>query len=71
MKLEKLPDYGDHMTIEEFEAACQNGGFIDYDGTGNYATDREMSDIEVSPSDITAKNYKRKPLFSHVVWFNK
>lgn len=71
-KTEPLPDYGEHMLIEEFEKACQAQGYIDYDGYGNYATATEMSSsFVVHPSDITRKNYVRKLHWTHVCWFNK
>lgn len=66
---EDIPDYGDHMTIEDFIECAKSGGFIDYDGSGNYATKDKMTDIEIYPSDITAGVYRKD--FTHVVWFNK
>jgi hypothetical protein len=67
--MELIPEYGDHMTIVSFIDNCKAGGFIDYDGSGNYATDKEMSDISVYPSDIKAGKYRKD--FTHIVWFNK
>ena len=32
-----IPEYGDLMTIEEFIKNCEDGIFIDYDGSGYYA----------------------------------
>lgn len=71
LKTGPLPTYGNHMPIEQFVESCKNGGFIDYDGYGNYATKTEMFDKIVYPSDVTKKNYKPKPEFTHVVWFNR
>jgi hypothetical protein len=71
LKTEPLPTYGDHYTLEEFVKRCQDGSFIDYDGYGNYATKTEMFDKIVYPSDVTKKNFKPKPEFTHVVWFNR
>ena len=68
-EMEPIPDYGDHMTMGKFVRYCKDGGFIDYDGSGNYATATEMSDISVSPSDIMSGVYRKD--FTHVVWFNK
>lgn len=69
-KLTPIPDYGDHMTMEEFAKWCKTGPvFTDYDGFGYYATDKEESDIKVYPSDITSGNYRKD--FTHVVWYNK
>lgn len=69
MKLKPLPDYGDHMTMQEFEDSCKSGCFIDYDGHGNYATAIEVSDKVIVPSDFQRGEVDRS--FSHVVWFNK
>jgi len=60
---------GDLMTFEEFVADCDGGGFIDYDGYGYYSTEKEESDIVVSPSDITNGKYRKD--FTHVCWYNK
>jgi hypothetical protein len=45
------------------------GGFIDYDGIGNYATNTQMSNIEIYPSDIKSGTYRKD--FTHIVWFNR
>jgi len=60
-KLESIPDYGDHMTLEDFIEYCKHGSFIDYDGYGRYATDTQIVKAEdwedgmVRPSDITGR----------------
>ena len=65
---EKLPDYGDLMTVKDFLEACDCGGFIDYDGTGHPVKDGMMSRDVVKPStrkkDIPADA-------THVMWFNR
>lgn len=71
LKTEELPDYGDHMPLEQFVKTCQSGGFIDYDGHGYYATKDRMFDKIVYPSDVTKKGFKPRPEFTHVVWFNR
>lgn len=71
LKTEELPTYGDHMTLDDFVKACKSGSFIDYDGFGNYATKDLMFDKIVYPSDVTKTNFKPKPEFTHVVWFNR
>lgn len=67
--MEPIPDYGDLMTLEEFIDSCECGGFIDYDGDGYYSTGTEMSTLEISPSDVIAKKFRKD--FTHVVWFNR
>lgn len=69
-KFEPLPNYGDHMTIDEFVQTCQSGGFIDYDGHAALATDSAVSDQDVCPSEIIAD--RQLPSWAtHVVWFNR
>lgn len=64
-----IPDYGDLMTIQEFISCVQSGGFIDYDGFGNYSDGVIMYDDELRPSDITKRNCLKN--YSHIVWFNR
>jgi hypothetical protein len=68
-KLEPLPDYGDHMTMEEFLDAVDEGCFIDYDGSGEYATATHTSNKSFRPSTVRNNNEHEK--WSHVVWFNR
>lgn len=67
--LEKIPNYGDHMKMEEFIRACKANAFIDSDGIGCYATDTAVTQIYVAPSEVVAGKFNWK--WSHVVWFNK
>ena len=61
-------DCGTHMTLEEFKkmAGCF---FSDYDGSGYYATETEVSNIPCVPSEI-CDGYVRND-FTHVMWYNK
>jgi hypothetical protein len=68
MEMKPIPDYGDHMTLAHFIECCECHGFIDYDGWGYYATETDMSNVVVHPSDTSGKINRN---FSHVVWFNK
>lgn len=68
-KMKEISNNGDHMTLEEFIECCKSGGFIDYDGSGNYATEDKQSDITILPSDIMAGEYRND--FTHVVWYNR
>lgn len=56
------------MTINEFKSYCKCGGIMDSDGFGYYATDKEVSNIEASPSTF-AKGIIRED-FTHVCWYN-
>lgn len=67
--MEPLPDYGYLMTLGEFIEACRTGSFIDYDGIGNYATETQVSNVEVSPSDVVQGNVDAR--WTHIVWFNR
>jgi hypothetical protein len=64
--LESLPDYGDHMTLENFLDCVKTGLFIDYDGHGCYATATQMTNKIIRPCDREVDHS-----YSHVVWFNK
>ena len=64
-----IPDYSNRMTIPDFVDACKCGMFTDYDGCGYYATETEMTNQEIRPSDVLKKQYN--PEYSHVVWFNR
>ena len=67
--MKKIPDYGDHMLLEDFIDAVEMGAFMDYDGHGRYATETEISDIIIIPSDVASNKIKEG--FTHMVWFNK
>ena len=72
LKTEPIDADDQHMTLEHFRERCEDGSFIDYDGFGHYATETELFSSEfVYPSDVLKKNYKPKPQFTHVVWYNK
>ena len=64
---EKLPDYGDLFTVEEWKEALQAGSYISDDGSGYWAKNGLMChdwDEEVFAST--------RPLdATHVMWFNK
>lgn len=69
-KFTPRPDYGDLMTLAEFEKTVTSGGFIDYDGSGYYAKpDGYFPNLPARPSDIKMGKVDRK--FTHVMWFNK
>jgi hypothetical protein len=59
---------GDLFTVENWIDNVRSGGFIDYDGFGNYAFENEVSNKEVIPSDIKGKMDMR---FSHIMWYNR
>lgn len=67
--LNDIPEYGHHMTLKDFIECCEAGGFIDYDGSGTYATETQESDIAIYPSDIMSGVFRQD--FTHVVWYNR
>jgi len=73
MKVEfkKIPDYGDIQTLIEWTNNCKVGMFIDYDGWGYFATENEMSNKRVIPSDLRNPNFKIPKWVTHIIWFNK
>lgn len=68
-RFEPIPDYGDHMTLQDWISACDCGGFIDYDGHGDLATADQCSNFQISPSE---RHLVKIPEWAtHVVWYNK
>jgi len=71
----KQASNGDLMTIEEFVEACQAGGFIDYDGMGDWATATHVvySDITnwIKPSKILSGEQFAPEWATHVLWYNR
>lgn len=59
----------DVMTIENFEGACKDMFFTDYDGFGCLALKDRKSEISISPSEILSGNYDER--YTHIVWYNK
>lgn len=64
-----LPDYGEHMKLDDWIDACRRGYFVNDDGTGNYATETEMSDETALP--LEAYLGLANSAWSHVIWFNR
>ena len=70
--LKPITEYGEKMTLDEFQQAVDDGSFIDYDGWGYYATDDQESNVKVHPSDVIGGiPDHRRELFTHVIWFNR
>jgi|TARA_R110000782_G_C14478788_1_gene375695 hypothetical protein len=65
----ECPTYGRKMSLESFIENCEGGGFIDYDGSGNYMKDGLMSDISIYPSDIRVGSIRKD--FDSIIWFNR
>jgi hypothetical protein len=68
-KFSSIPDFGDVMSLSTFIDNVKDGGFIDYDGHGNYLKEDKMTDIEIYPSDIKKGNLRKE--FDRIIWFNK
>ena len=58
-----------HIEIETFIKWCKSGFVTSYDGDGVYATEDEVSDLDVSTWGI--KNGLVRSDFSYVCWYNK
>lgn len=69
MEYDKEPyDFGDLMTVKDFLEACDQGAFIDYDGSGHPVKDgKMMSGFRVIPS----KRSEIPKDATHIMWFNK
>lgn len=71
MKFEEIPDYGTLILVEDWLDSCKDGFFIDYDGWGYWATEFQMSNIRVNPSDTENPEFNPPEWATHVMWFNK
>jgi len=69
IKLENIPDFGDHMTIDEWSDCCKSGFFINSDGIAYYATDTKESNIRVHPEEVV--NGSLDTRWTHIMWYNK
>ena len=57
------------MPWASFMVSCRDGFLTDEDGYGELATDLQVSDVRIVPSD--AFNYVRPSWATHVCWYNK
>ena len=71
IRFEPIPDIGCKMTLQIWISNVECGGFIDYDGIGQLATDTEMSNIYISPSEFLKKEVVPPEWATHVIWFNR
>lgn len=60
-------DFGDLMTIEEWNEAVSYNAFIPSDGSGYYAWENHQSELSVWTIGFDIDPYK----FTHVIWYNK
>jgi hypothetical protein len=61
--------FGNLYTLKEFQELCEKSLFIDYDGSGDYATDKQVSNIPTIPSEFLKGNHPK--FATHVMWYNK
>ncbi|QGH74950.1 hypothetical protein MAL1_00204 [Bacteriophage DSS3_MAL1] len=80
-----LPDYGDLMTVEEWVGCCEEGGFIDYDGSGHPVRAQRVEWKEgMDPSGFPTIQFHMSGMHispstrhllpkdaTHVMWFNR
>ena len=64
-----LPSYGTLYTLKDFISLCNDGTFMDYDGTGYYSINNRYTASIVSPSDVLANRIDKR--YTHVLWFNR
>ncbi len=67
--LKDIPKCGNVMTLEHFIECVNDGGFIDYDGSGNYLEFDKMTNISIYPSDVEFGLIRKQ--FDKIIWFNK
>jgi hypothetical protein len=64
---QKLSDFGDLMTVEEFRENVKSGMFIDYDGYGYPVKDNLCAHLQIYPSEL----YLLPKDATHIHWFNR
>ena len=67
--LSEIPEYGHVMGLMHFIENVKDGGFIDYDGSGNYVKDGKTTDITINPSDVQYDSIRYE--FDTIVWYNR
>ena len=68
-ELDDIPDFADVMPLKEFIACVEGGGFIDYDGSGNYVLNGKETNITIYPSDVEHGAIRWE--FDSVAWYNR
>jgi hypothetical protein len=61
--------FGYLMPLQEWKDCVKCGGFIDYDGYGELATETQTSNMMISPSEM--KNYNFPEWATHIMWYNR
>ena len=71
--MQELMDGGMLMTTNEFIEACLSSAFIDDDGYGIYAYEKNNSmvqtDIKVFPSDVFFNGIDHS--YQYIIWYNR
>ena len=71
VNFEPVDSDDDIYTFEEFQACVDDHWFIDYDGFGEWATEKKKSNFTVRPSDIAKPGFEKPEWVTHVVWYNR
>ena len=68
---EFLPHHGHHMDIFEWIEAVKENCFIDYDGSGDYASETGLikGSPRIRPSDVEKGLIDLN--YTHIVWYNR
>lgn len=70
--MEPHPTWGDVMPIDEWMDCVRSGGFIDYDGYGNFATETKYLPCHnVYPSMVKKPGFIFPAWATHIVWYNR
>lgn len=67
--MERVSEYADVFTLEEFKEMADMGGVSPYDGTGYYATERDGVYYETKQFDWWDGPAPTNA--THVAWYNK
>jgi hypothetical protein len=67
--LQEMPSNGHKMSLKKFIEIVKDGDFIDYDGSGNYTKDGQMTNIDIYPLDVEFGAIRKD--FDTIIWFNR
>lgn len=59
------------MPVDEFLEGVKSGHFIDYDGSGHWATETHHCEHRVCPSDISVLKRVPPAWATHICWYNR
>ena len=66
-----MPDYGDIMTVTDWKANIDCGGFTDYDGFGEQVILLKDGRYVISSQLIPSRVWDIDDRCTHIIWYNR